>query len=206
MEMPNSVVRQEDLDQFKLEILQKINRRFFENDDKEKTNKSLDSDEHQIKPESFESDVLLDRKAMREPLEQLMAEEYADYAKFSKQHGNKRARLNSGCIMNSTSASSNQNDNSQELDIDNIFTLKRDQGSNKGYFFLAVVFGMMCCSSYMNQNGPIAPSDDGCFKVPLPKNGRNLLSTSSKVPEMEEQFSSMNLITSNVSDEQLSDE
>merc|ERR1711981_23687 len=150
-----------------------------------------------------------DRRAMREPLEQLMAEEYADYAKYNKQNGSKRARLNSGSIMNSTSASSNQNDkthDSQDVDIDNIFTLKRDQGSNKGYFFLAVVFGMMCCSSYMNQNGSITHNDDGCFKVPLPKNGRNLLTTNVKVPEMEEQFSSMNLIASDVSDEQLSDE
>jgi len=34
--------------------------------------------------------------------------------------------------------------------------LKRDQSNyqGKGYFFLAIVFGMMCCSSYAVNNQP----------------------------------------------------
>lgn len=38
------------------------------------------------------------------------------------------------------------------MDLNNVFVLKRDSSSSvqsKGYLFLAVVFGMMCCSSYM---------------------------------------------------------
>jgi hypothetical protein len=91
-----------------------------------------------------------------------MAEEYADYAKTRK---NKRARLNSGCI---STANSNE---SQDVDIENILVLKRDSQNSmhsKGYFFLAVVFGMMCCSSYVQNNSKIQ-SGDGGFKVPLPK-------------------------------------
>jgi len=36
---------------------------------------------------------------------------------------------------------------------------------SKGYFFLAVVFGMMCASSYVANNG----GSDGTFKEPLPR-------------------------------------
>jgi len=90
-----------------------------------------------------------------------MAEEYADYAKNRK---NKRARLNSGCI---STANSNE---SQDVDMDNILVLKRDsQHQSKGYFFLAVVFGMMCCNSYVQNNTKAIQSGDGGFKVPLPK-------------------------------------
>jgi hypothetical protein len=101
MEMPSSVT-QEDLDQLKVEILNKINRRFFENDDIQKKNKSLDEDEHLIQPEKYDKcSMLLDKKTSREPLEQLMAEEYADYSK-NKHTNNKRPRLNSGYILKST--------------------------------------------------------------------------------------------------------
>jgi len=66
--------------------------------------------------------MLLDRPQTREPLEQLMAEEYADYAKMKK--SNKRARLDSGCI--STVNSDGKTNESQEVDMDNILVLKRD--------------------------------------------------------------------------------
>jgi hypothetical protein len=122
MEMPSNVIRKEDLDQLKVEILSKINRRFFENDEKKK-NKSLDEDEHLIQPEKYGQydDMLLDKRSTREPLEQLMAEEYADYTK-NKPSCNKRPRLHSGCFQQSTSATSEGTNESHET-----FILKRDQ-------------------------------------------------------------------------------
>lgn len=127
-----------------------------------------------------------------------MAEEYADYAKARK---NKRARLNSGCFSTTNS--------NEEVDMDNILVLKREnQIQSKGYFFLAVVFGMMCCSSYV-QNNKIA-STDGGFKVPLPKQPQAFatrdLKSKSISPEFEARFGNMNLIASDVSDEYISDD
>ena len=74
VQVPTNAISQDQLDQFKLEILQKL--RFIENDDKEKSTKSLDSDEYQIQPENYDradQDVLLDRKINRDPFEQLTA-------------------------------------------------------------------------------------------------------------------------------------
>jgi len=152
MEVPTNAIRQEDLDQLKVEILNKINRRFFESEGKEKKNKSLDEDEHLIQPAKYDQcdDMLLDKRSTREPLEQLMAEEYADYSK-NTHSCHKRPRLYSGCIQTGTSATSEVTNESHET-----FILKRDQPGamhSKGYFFLAVVFGMMCASSYVANKG-----------------------------------------------------
>jgi hypothetical protein len=55
-----NVIRQEDLDQFKLEILNKINRRFFEDDTQSRN--SVGTDDHTIKhPLQGDDDMLLDR-------------------------------------------------------------------------------------------------------------------------------------------------
>jgi hypothetical protein len=49
-----------------------------------------------------------------------------------------------------------------------VFVLKRDPTSsahNKGYFFLAVFFGMMCGSSYMSNNQGQAVMGEGSAPV-----------------------------------------
>lgn len=83
-----------------------------------------------------------------------MAEEYADYTtKKSKSH--KRQRLNSGKLIKNDQSYSYSTTSDVHTDESNVFVLKRDSNSsahNKGYFFLAVFFGMMCGSSYMSTN------------------------------------------------------
>jgi len=56
---------------------------------------------------------------------------------------NKRRRINSGHIIESNE---NTHQGSEEqIDIDRVFMLKKDEGQGgKGYIFLAVMFGMMC--------------------------------------------------------------
>lgn len=70
----------------------------------------------------------------------------------NKKH-KKRSRVNSGSIFkNEESHSSIKSGTTgpEDLDLDKVFVLKRDGQSHqsKGYFFLAVVFGLMCGSSY----------------------------------------------------------
>lgn len=64
----------------------------------------------------------------------------------SKKARKGRARVNSGQLT--------QNDESycSTNEAEKVFVLERDSNSQrgKGYFFLAVMFGMMCCSSYQN--------------------------------------------------------
>lgn len=100
----------------KAEILNKINRRFFNEKEKKK---SLDEDEHLIQPEKYDQheDSLLDKRSTRESLEHIMAEEYADYSKM-KQSNNKRPRLHSGCINTGEVGTHESHDT---------FILKRDQ-------------------------------------------------------------------------------
>jgi len=96
MEMQGKFIKQEDLDQLKAEILNKLNRRFFENESKHKKSKSLDEDEHLIQPEKYD-DMLLDKVSnTKEPLDQLMAEDYLEYS--NNKANMKRPRLYSGCI------------------------------------------------------------------------------------------------------------
>jgi len=89
------LIKQEDLDQLKAEILNKLNRRFFGN--KDKKSKSLDEDEHLIQPEKYD-DMLLDKASTtKEPLDQLMADDYSEYP--NNKANMKRPRLYSGCIQ-----------------------------------------------------------------------------------------------------------
>jgi hypothetical protein len=100
MEMPGNSIKQEDLDQLKAEILNKLNRRFFENDNKNKKSKSLDEDEHLIQPEKYD-DMLLDKMSnTKENMDQLMADDCFDQS-YNKTNM-KRPRLYSGCIQKST--------------------------------------------------------------------------------------------------------
>jgi hypothetical protein len=96
MEMQGKFIKQEDLDQLKAEILNKLNRRFFANESKHKKSKSLDEDEHLIQPEKYD-DMLLDKvSTTKEPLDQLMADDYFEYS--NNKANMKRPRLYSGCI------------------------------------------------------------------------------------------------------------
>jgi hypothetical protein len=71
----------------------------------------------------------------------------------------KRDRINSGKLS--------VDDTTDELDLDKVFVLERDSASSrgKGYLFLAVMFGLMGCSSY---NGAIV-SDTSAPEVARPK-------------------------------------
>jgi len=94
--MQGKFTKQEDLDQLKAEILNKLNRRFFENESKHKKSKSLDEDEHLIQPEKYD-DMLLDKVSnTKEPLDQLMADDDFEYS--NNKANMKRPRLYSGCI------------------------------------------------------------------------------------------------------------
>ena len=70
-------------------------------------------------------------------------------------------------IKNDQSCSqSTTSDNHTE---DNVYVLKRDSANSahsKGYFFLAVFFGMMCGSSYMSNNQGVI---EGNAPVRLPE-------------------------------------
>jgi hypothetical protein len=83
-----------------------------------------------------------------------MAEEYADYTS-KKNRGSKRQRLNSGKLIKNDQSCSYSTTSDVHTDESNVFVLKRDSNSsahNKGYFFLAVLFGMMSGSSYISNN------------------------------------------------------
>jgi len=99
-----------------------------------------------------------------------------------------RSRVNSGVLTT-------KNEESYESTTDKVFVLERDsQGHRgKGYFFLALMFGMMCCSSQQT----IAQPETA--KSPRTKNFimRDIKSTD----EMASHFGNMNLISSDVSDE-----
>jgi hypothetical protein len=208
----DDVIHKEDLDQFKLELLQKINSRFLEEDDKEKSLASSNVQDEIITPEKFEDDTISmvsHAASIKDPME-LMA---GDYLENKRQRKLKRKRLNSGSLNTDDSET-------QELDLDKCFVLERTRGStqSKGYFFLACVFGLMCGSSYTNNqavqigemenksqilsmqtNSPSAGASSGKFCV-----GRELKSQELDL-EMESKFGSMNLVSSDVSDEFISD-
>ena len=134
------------------------------------------------------------------PMEQLAAE---DFSTRRKSIG-RRERVNSGEINLSQSQNT-----SDDLDVDKMLVLKRDNTvQSKGYFFLAVIFGMMSCSSY-GASGLAAQQEtanelrsqlDQQFNV-----GRDLKSKSFD-SEMQAQFEGMNLAQSDVGDEYMSDE
>jgi hypothetical protein len=123
-----------------------------------------------------------------DPMEALAA----DYKPKSKK---KRSRINSG-QLNSHEGSFCS---SVRTDAEKVFVLERDSASHrgKGYFFLAVMFGMMCCSSY--QGLPQKESKRGNS----PKN--YIMRDIKSHDEIESHFGNMNLISSDVSDEFISD-
>jgi len=145
----DDVIHKTDLDEFKLELLQKINSRFLEEDDKEKSLESSKVRDEIITPEKFEDDStsMVFDTSIKDPMEHMAA----DFQDNKRQRKLKRKRLNSGSLNTDDS-------DIQDLDLDKVFVLDRTRGStqSKGYFFLACVFGMMCGSSYVqNQTVPI---------------------------------------------------
>ena len=75
--LPNDKILKNDLDQFKLELLQKINRRFLEESDKETSLKLKNEDSHMIKPEVYVDNISedgLDENNKKDSMESLMAE------------------------------------------------------------------------------------------------------------------------------------
>lgn len=154
----DDVVHKEDLDQFKLDLLQKINSRFLE-DDKEKSLDSSKVKDEIITPEKFEDDTtsMVFDESIKDPMEHMAG----DYQENKRQRKLKRKRLNSGSLNTDDS-------DVQELDLDKVFVLDRTRGStqSKGYFFLACVFGMMAGSSYINnQTVPIGVENSGESKI-----------------------------------------
>merc|ERR1711934_264345 len=111
-----------------------------------------------IQPEKFEH-IQLDKLSEirdREINDQNMIDDFSELPTEKK--STQRPRLYSGCIQKSTSGTSDGTDESR----DNSLILKRESSTSmhsKGYFCLAVVFGMMCASSITN-NG----TSDGQFK------------------------------------------
>lgn len=76
----DDVIHKEDLDQFKLELLQKINSRFLEEeDDKEKSLDSSKTKDEIITPEKFEDDTtsMVFDASIKDPME-LMAGDFQD--------------------------------------------------------------------------------------------------------------------------------
>ena len=93
----NDVIHKNDLDQFKLELLSKINSRFLDEDDKEKTDGGKKVSEDMITPEKFEDDStsMVFDSSNKDPLEQMIA---GDYNENKRQRKLKRKRLNSGSL------------------------------------------------------------------------------------------------------------
>jgi hypothetical protein len=105
----------------------------------------------------------------------------------------RRARINSGQLTSQ---------NEESFDTDKVFVLQRDGASHrgKGYLFLAVMFGMMCCSSYqaLPSNKPDAKRSSS------PKNF--IMRDIKSHDEIEHHFGNMNLISSDVSDQFIADD
>jgi hypothetical protein len=93
----------------------------------------------------------------------------------------KRQRINSGSIRNyqeakfekqsdeisrcsETTFTANSKPSEYLEDDDRVYVLKREYGSfqSKGYFLLAMVFGAMCCTSYLTNptNQQLASNPD----------------------------------------------
>lgn len=143
-----------------MDLFEKINKRFLEEDDKEKRQKQL---EHVIKPNQLQiEDMEMSHDNItKDPFERIAAE---DFREKQDARAQRRERLNSGqmrasedthCSAHSTSHD-HQTNSEEDFNLDSMLVLKRDTNGNqgKGYFFLAVMFGMMCCSSYMTDNQP----------------------------------------------------
>ena len=95
----------------------------------------------------------------QDPFEQIASIDYKQRKEAAQ--SKKRDRIYSGQIrMEDTHCSAqesshdNHNGSVEDFNLDNVFVLKREANptQSKGHFFLAIVFGMMCCSSYMVNN------------------------------------------------------
>ena len=209
-------IHKSDLEKFKLDLLEKINRRFEEEDDKEKREKARDQHVIRATKVHIEDMEMSHDHINKDPFERIAA---ADFNEKQEARSKRRERLNSGQMKASEdthcSAQSTSNDpltlSEDSFNPDNMLILKRDPTANqgKGYFFLAVMFGMMCCSSYMVNNNqassiPSQPQEVGSSilnqayqKTFSP--GRDLKSHEAN-KDIERQFSGMNLANSDVSD------
>jgi hypothetical protein len=153
----------------------------------------------------------------KDPLEMIAG----DINQNKRQRKLKRKRLNSGSLVNTDD--SIENELTQDIDIDKVFVLERSRGSthSKGYFFLACVFGMMCGSSYLNNQtmSTAVEVENKYLNIQQPSSTSNNGGASSGKQfcvgrelksqdfdeEMESNIGSMNLISSDVSDDYVSD-
>jgi hypothetical protein len=125
---------------------------------------------------------------------------------------NRRGRVNSGRISLSDE-SRTETSQPEELDLDKVFVLERDSASSrgKGYLFLAVMFGMMCSSSYQGAadqriiSEPSASTSGAGRAGPKHFISRDIKSHDLGDEQMESRFSNMNLVSSDVSDEYIND-
>lgn len=137
------------MDNFKLDLIKKINARFQQEAEREKREKQF----------KREKDLIIERERFSDKLSEaddemiFNNEAFESIAACENKKHKKRSRVNSGSIFkNEDSHSSIKSGTTvpEDLDLDKVFVLKRDGQSHqsKGYFFLAVVFGLMCGSSY----------------------------------------------------------
>ena len=127
-------IHKADLDKFKLELIQKINQRFLT---EEKKDEVIEREEKQFDCKISNND---DDMIFADPMETIAA----DLNKKRRGAKRSRSRVNSGQLTH------NEESFCSTDDAEKVFVLERDSQSHrgKGYFFLALMFGMMCASSY----------------------------------------------------------
>jgi cell division protein FtsB len=133
----NDYVHRDQLEQFKISLLAKLNQQFADAEPTLSTPEQTNEGSHVIQaPPSREQDYEMSQ--LGDPLETVAS---IDYAK-------KKSRKGSGTFCKESSATSTDED----LTPENVLVLRREQTSNsgRGYFFLAVMFGMLCSSSLVN--------------------------------------------------------
>mmetsp|Transcript_36521 Transcript_36521/g.56064 ORF Transcript_36521/g.56064 Transcript_36521/m.56064 type:complete len:268 (+) Transcript_36521:1310-2113(+) len=184
--MGAEVIHRSELDQFKLDILEKINRRFMDFDKK---------------PES------LSYKPIKTELPQAATEAMGD-ATTKDEPLKKRSRVNSGQIQFKDSTCSEHSTSTPAAESEQVLTLKRDSGDfkSKGCMLLAVVFGMMCCSSYIGGSLPDAQIPTSQVEqIPVSNNVRDLKSVKNE-SDIISSMTHMTLQGSSVDDEMVPDE
>jgi hypothetical protein len=168
LESPTSpdFIHKSELESFKLELIAKINRRFEMEEQREKHLAALSRQEsHVIRSTSikFGDFEMSQDNFHKDPLEMIPS---IDFNKT--QAGNRRLQgKNNGGMRGEDSHLSCQSTSLEpvtpsegEINVDNMLVLKRETTSSqsKGYLFLAVMFGMMCCSSYNVNNNDALPN------------------------------------------------
>lgn len=123
----------------------------------------------------------------------------------------RRSRVNSGKLSLSDESRSD-NTQPEEIDLDKVFVLERDSASSrgKGYLFLAVMFGVMCFNSYPGASHQKILSEPSAQAGPAKTTSKHFITRDMKSADivdeqMESQFSNMNLLSSDVSDEFMSE-